>query len=1212
MPKKTKPTIIAVGASAGGLEAIQDLLSNISKDLKSIAIVVAQHLSPSHKSMLVQLLSRGSQFTVVIAEHGLEIKSGVVYVIPPDTNLEVIKWRLQLTKAAVIGPKPSINLLFESLSSLKTTSARIGIVLSGTGTDGSAGLAELHRSGGITIVQDPNSAKYDGMPRSAIETYEVDAVALPSQMGVIIEEYLKNTATKLYQIKPDVGSDKRESGLNHILHELSKKKGTKFSNYKLSSISRRIKKRMSTLKIDTIDDYVQLIKTNPDELDLLYQVVLIGVTEFFRDRDAFVALETQLKRIIDVKPEGEPLRIWVAGCATGEEPYTIGIILQKLLGNRFVEYPIQIFATDIDELALQKARKGLFDAESIKKVPEEQLQIAFANNNEQYEIAKSIRAKVLFSIHDLTNQPPYMKLDLVSCRNLLIYFDTILQKQIIPIFQHALLPNGILFLGKSESIGSFSNLFSTVDSANKIYKRNPGKSISATRYKTRKPDVFKNTNSLNQGETTGLSKIDRLRNVLFTAYSYPHIYINDNFDLVEIHGDVSRYLHLTEGVVNVNALKMVVPEIQIELHRAFTDCMNGNIPVVSRPIRLTSDERHVIRLRVMPLFQVKTTELIVVYFEDLELGSLLPLPSTIDADNVAVAYRVHELETELNATREHLQTFIQELETTNEELQALNEEMQSTNEEMQSTNEELETTNEELQSTNEEIQTAYNELRIVHDELERKELIVSAMNARYESIVEHSWSGFMLINQNGRIVDANDTSSRIFGYLIDELSGMWIGQLLDAKRSAIDAIFSTLQSVGRVQTEFTGLRKDSSRFSLELSAVQFYDELHNEIRVSVLLSDQSNQKKLETLLHETNQVARIGGWSLELAHNHLDWTDMTKELHEVDLDYKPDVETAINFYSDGESRKLISESIQQCIESGLSYDLEVMITTAKGNKRWVRTIGKAEIVNESTVRIYGTSQDIHNSKMAIIEREQLIKELSTNNDDLKQFTYITSHNLRGPLTNLMAISSLLTQIPETNPESLVLIEGLNQSTLQLNNTLNDLVNILVIKQSTQIQTKMVDFSSSLDAVYKSLSVLLTDNDVEIKSDFESAPSVDFLPAYIESIMLNLITNAIKYRSTSRKPVIEIKSYVSDRKVFLEIRDNGIGMDMNKVKDKIFKLYQRFSTVSEGKGMGLYLVKSEVEALGGTINVQSELDKGTVFTIEFANRNSDYTSSNILS
>ena len=754
--------LIAIGASAGGLEALQEFLSNLPSDLNNFAIIIAQHMSPTHKSMLVQLLSRETQLSVSEAIHGELIESKKVYITPPDKDIAIVGNFIELRKTLMpTGPKPCVDVLFQSMASSVGLHS-VGIILSGTGTDGAAGIKVLKEAGALTIVQEPHTAKYNGMPLAAIETGMVDLVLAPDKMGEEIREAMLNPGAKRVIVNsiPDDNTP-----LGKIFRILSERAGTDFSNYKPSTICRRLEKRFVALKISNIEDYVDYLLKTPGEAEALFNSILIGVTSFFRDHDAYMAIQPILEKIITSKKTGDNIRIWVPGCATGEEAYSIALLLTDLLKHRVHEFNIQIFATDIDEEAITHARKAVYDEQSVKGLPAQYIKGYFIRKGDKYELIKPIRSLVLFSRHDLVSNPPFLKLDLLSCRNLLIYFGAGLQKHIIPVFHYALNPNGYLFLGKSETVGQYSDLFSTLDGKSKLFQRKIGNALHTIKLSSFKTGRLPHQPVINKPQKNETSIPDLIKETLYINYDHPYVLVNDSFDIIEIYGNVQNYLSLPSGSMNVNILKMIRQDSLIELrsllaksHKDGSECKSS-----IKKIK-TGDRASYIRIHIKPLISSgDQNKLALVIFEEMDMEDLTIYTEKINPDSTEADFiRIRELEHELAATKEHLQTYIEELETTNEELQSLNEEMQSTNEELQSSNEELETTNEELQSTNEEIQIAYAELKMNNEELNKKELQLHEVQKNVQALLNNTLQGFVLVDHTYKIITFNEQAHHLW------------------------------------------------------------------------------------------------------------------------------------------------------------------------------------------------------------------------------------------------------------------------------------------------------------------------------------------------------------------------------------------------------------------------------------------------------------------
>ena len=465
--------VVVIGASAGGLQPLQQILTELPDELKSTAIIIAQHISPNYESMLANLLKKNTALEISQAQNDVQIEPNHIYTCPPDTDVRIINGKFSFTKPESIGPKPSVDRLFESAAKSFKENV-LAIIISGTGHDGSAGVAAVKQNGGCTIVQDPETANYPGMPESALLTDYVDLIMSPSDIGKEIVHLLdKDYRNDLLEQQSHNDQQKYDlTDVEKILNLLHHKTGTDFSGYKTSTIHRRLEKRISDTQFSSVSEYIEQIKENPEELDKLFLYLLIGVTHFFRNPDSMMALRDVIKSSLAKFSGDDTYRVWVPGCATGEEAYTIGMLIHELIENGSPEpKQIQIFATDIDQTPLAQARSGKYAEAQLKYVPESYLSRYFTKVKDEYVVSSEIKKYILFSKHDLTSSPPFLRLNLVSCRNLLIYFKSPLQNQILPLFHYTLEPDGIMFLGTSETIGRHKTLFETIDLKNKIFRK---------------------------------------------------------------------------------------------------------------------------------------------------------------------------------------------------------------------------------------------------------------------------------------------------------------------------------------------------------------------------------------------------------------------------------------------------------------------------------------------------------------------------------------------------------------------------------------------------------------------------------------------------------------------------------------------------------------------------------------------------------------------
>ena len=769
--------VVGIGSSAGGLEALQIMLANLP-EIENCSYIIAQHLSPTHKSMMVELLSRITNIPVIEIQNGMIIKSKTIYMTPENTDISINNGRIYLKNIdQAFSPKPSVNYFFSTLAADFQERA-IGVILSGTGSDGAYGVRAIKAEGGITLAQSPMSAKYDGMPLSAINTGKVDLV-------VSIDELAQEISTIISNLDKEINIDADERTQQQIFRVLFDTYGVDFSLYKKNTLHRRIERRIAALKLDSLQDYYDIFKDDAQEISNLYHDILIGVTSFFRDKEAFDAAKEQISTIVAKKEPGDEIRLWSIGCSTGEEAYSIAIILSEILGENIDRYKIKIFATDIDDESLKIARTGLYTETSLENLSKNTIQKYFSVQKNQFEVKKRLRELVIFSRHNIVSDSPFLRLDFVSCRNMLIYFSTELQNKFFPLVHYALNDNGILFLGKSESIGSHIDLFSTLEKNEKIFKaqytgiKEPPKlfnySTTHKSYDEPKLKKYKNDEELLEEKI-----VDALGSVVLNK----SVVINSSNDMIYVKGDIP-YLRHSGGRVSNNIFKLVGDDTALDLRSAINEANKEKKVTVTpfRSIKLYEDSIKYLRIVVVPLHDDRKDDwLYVLFFQDEDAQNVRGHILRSENESAAVA----KLSDELDATKSHLQNVIEELETSYEEMQSLNEELQSSNEELQSSNEELETTNEELQSTNEELQTAYSELRILYDDKDERtkelENLMHKLKSKTEdfrkqkelteAILDTTPIAVSMVDVDGKLLYVNRLAEDLFGLSKKDLQSL--------------------------------------------------------------------------------------------------------------------------------------------------------------------------------------------------------------------------------------------------------------------------------------------------------------------------------------------------------------------------------------------------------------------------------------------------------
>ena len=713
--------VVGIGASAGGLEAFEQFFTRMPPD-SGMAFVLIQHLDPTHKSILSELIKRYTSMRVAEVEDGMPVEPNMVFVIPPNRYMAINNRQLHLFEP--IGPRvrTPIDYFFRSLAQDRKEKA-ICIVLSGTGSEGAMGLRAVKGEGGMAMVQDPGSAKYDGMPRNALSTGLEDYVLPPDEMPEQLIAYAKHAFVRGPRVVDKPASTSRDL-LQKVFILIRAQTGHDFSLYKQSTIVRRIERRMAVHQISRLSDYVRYMQTEPGEADVLFKELLIGVTNFFRDKEAFECLKAKaIAKLFENRSPDDGVRIWVPGCATGEEAYSIAMLCRDIMSELQLNIPIQIFATDIDRNAIETARVGLYPDSISADVPREFLARFFSKENSSFRINKEIRAMVVFAVQNLIADPPFSHLDLISCRNLLIYLGSELQRKVLPIFNYALRKDGALFLGSSETIGEFTDLFAIVDRKWKLFKRKDSDLTEGYFRDFQVPTPMdRGVETLVAGRVTPV-KAPNYRQVaesiILEKYGPVGVIIDQQSKIVHIQGKTGKFLEPALGEPSFDILAMARESLKLELATAIRKSIAQQKEIrIDRVLVKTNGEDQLVNLVVKPITEPASLKgMLMVMFEEPPPEEVAGSRPRKSSKRIAPHPRIRLLEQELSSTREHLQTIVEELETSNEDLKSTNEELSASNEELQSSNEELETSKEELQSINEELVTLNSEYQHKIEEL---------------------------------------------------------------------------------------------------------------------------------------------------------------------------------------------------------------------------------------------------------------------------------------------------------------------------------------------------------------------------------------------------------------------------------------------------------------------------------------------------------------
>lgn len=923
--------IVGIGASAGGLEALEQFLANVHEN-SGMAYIVIQHLDPTQKGMLPELLQRVSKMQVFQVTDRMVVKPNCVYVIPPNKSMSILKRVLYLFDPLEIrGLRLPIDFFLRSLA-IDQKEQSVGVILSGMGSDGSIGLHAIKENNGIVMVQTPESAKFDSMPRSAIDSVLADIIAPANELPARLIDLIKQTPT----IKPETDIDiKEKNALEKIIILLRAHTGNDFSLYKKNTLYRRIERRMGVHKIDKIISYVHFLQENQAEVDILFKELLIGVTNFFRDIPVWEKLKEQvLPAILSNLNEGTVIRAWVPGCSTGEEAYSLAIVVKEVIEkvNPQGGITLQIFATDLDNDAIETARKGLFPANIISDVSPARLNRFFTKTEDGYRINTEIREMIVFAQHNIIMHPPFTKIDILTCRNLLIYMDTELQKKLIALFYYSLNPDGIMLLGSSETLGSQAPLFTTIDSKLKLYKRSTNNLI---------PELFDFPSSFSRAKLTNPeiqmpSKLPAniqspAEQLLLQHFMPPAVLVNENGDILYISGRTGKYLEPAAGKANLNIFAMLREGLRNEFPFAFRKALTTKGKEVLHHLKVgTNGSSQILDVTIQWIDKPETLRgMIMVVFSDVhEVYSDKP-----EACRKTISIiKQSELEKELEQARETMQSTMEEMQTSQEELKSANEELQSTNEELQSTNEELTTSKEEMQSLNEELQTVNAELQSKVDDFSR-------VNNDMKNLLNSTDIATLFLDKELNIRRYTNQTTKIFKLIKSDIGRPFTDQVSDLNypNLAEDAL-EVLRTLVFIQKQIS--TNDGRWFSIRIMPYRTFDDRIDGLVITFI--NISDLKQMEVKLTEAEQLNRI---LLDSASDVI--IKLSSELKIVELNAKAEKvlgkkregileQHFVTAFIPEPEQKRVEKELKKLLNDGQDDQLKIPVGTADGTNPTIK------------------------------------------------------------------------------------------------------------------------------------------------------------------------------------------------------------------------------------------------------------------------------------
>lgn len=1321
--------VVGIGASAGGLEAINEFFDHIGPNT-GMAFIVVQHLSPDFKSLMEELLAKHTEMGITVIRQDTPVEPNHVYLISKESNIIIED---NIIKPVIRKDRHVLNLPIDEFFHALGTDQRensIGIILSGTGTDGSRGIATIKEVGGMVFVQDPDTAQFDGMPKTAMNTGLADEILSPFMIAKNLMNMTRSNEKGLLLLNTN---DKTVSShFRRILELVSEQIGVNFSGYRKTTLYRRIEKRMFLTHHKNIQSYARLIQEDRTEISRLYKEFLIGVTRFFRDTEAFDILKNEV--IAGLLQQGTaPIRIWVAACSTGEEAYSIAMLFQDYLDRNNIERNYKIFASDLDAHAIDIASKGSFGQEFTDSIPPEFISKYFhLNLRGEFAVNKFLREKIVFTVHDALNDPPFINIDLVSCRNFLIYLEPSVQQKVLISFQFALKLNAYLFLGPSESLGDTKKAFIAINERWNIYKNisqvklKPIGSYSKSLVERKRRDIKSTINNLAYEEIIVQANETVFSNWLLNRYVPFLLFVDDNLDVLYIHGDAERLLTFPRGPGGFNLNKMLEDEELLVFKNGIRKTRENNQTNIYQDITFRKKDNYFKLEMTFEPFSIRQLNepayLITIKIIKEEEAIAKGTDAVIVDEKAYHQERVKTLTLELQKVRSEKQSLVEQLETTNEELQSSNEELIAANEELQSTNEELQSVNEELYTVNSELQNKISELTLAHNDMDnllkstgigtifvdeelniRKftpaiqkqfHLVLSDIGRPITSFVnafgkEKIYDDFKKVLKTDKkiekeIVDdaGNHYLMRLLPYQLDtqERNGVVatfvdIRELKAAFKKAenlaekfkvlsehsedyitslnenLDILHINIVPEGYTEEEVIGANlydlvpteshkyinkalrrlnktKDVVRFSmpvlLKTEILRWYDILF------VPLSLEEDRSKYLLIAKDVTYSKTIG---TELHRKAAIFTQMFKyiKVHILIMD-KNGIIKDVNYTNAGfeksdlvgkalyktlptkEACNKVKKAIKTIQEGADFYQFKLNFVSYDGLMHYYEDtffpiILEDEldeiilIVRDLTEEVNAQQLQEEKDKALDLQMTARTKELNAINMELEEansyldsFVHGAAHDLRSPLTQMQGYLSLLPEI-EAKEDRNAAYEELKDASHRMERILNGLVELISFKKNVSPIIRDINILSLCHEVIEDLKPYLNKAQANtIHIDIPEKLNIRYIEAFLNSVLYNLLHNAVKYRSYNRQLSIEVVARKEEEFVVIEVNDNGIGMDLQRYGHFLFQPFKRLTVERLGTGIGLSIINNSVRRNGGRIETTSFLNKGTTFKV----------------
>jgi two-component system, chemotaxis family, CheB/CheR fusion protein len=1178
------PAIVGVGASAGGLEALEQLFHHMPADT-GLAFVVIQHLSPDFESLMDELLHRQTELRIETAEDGMPVAANTIYLLPRGKEMIISGGRLHLTdKDPEQGLTLPIDHFFRSLAQDQHQRA-VGIILSGTGSDGSRGIRHIHDAGGLVIVQSEESAKFNGMPRSAIASGVVDLILPPEEIGAVLAGHAGDPLARPFpEQREAVPVD--EDAMQQLVRMLRESHGIDFSHYKPTTVRRRIERRLLLSQEADFEQYVEKVAADSQELNSLYHDLLIGVTQFFRDPEAFELLEREiLPALLKDMPRDEEIRFWVPGCATGEEAYSLAILVHEWLTANERPVNVKIFATDVHEEALKFAGAGIYGESVLNEVTPARLERYFVRQGNDFQVRGDLRQMIVFAQHNVIKDAPFTRLHLISCRNLLIYLQPLVQKKLLSLFHFGLRTGGVLFLGPSESLGDVSDEFSTIDSHWRLYRK---------RRDIRLPTDFRLSLSLSEsGSSEGPLKLPRAtspglqRPTAGTALTTPYMRLLERYvptgvlidvkrNVVHLFGDAARLLQLRPGPLSQDLLNLIPAEFKTTLAGALHRVERDQKPVIYRDMRIGEEpaERMVtLSVEPLPADSGDLTHMLVTFEEDAVPQSRA---ETFDVHEVSDE-QFESVQRELANTRENLQATIEELETSNEELHATNEELVASNEELQSTNEELHSVNEELYTVNAEHQRKITELSELTDDV--------------TNLLESSNIGTIFLDSDLNIRRLTPQITRLFNIVPQDVGRSFESFTHGLERPhLLKDVRHVLQTGEAIEDEVR------DRFGhWHLLRIRPYKSRRDEKGVVITLIDIDSLKRVQMSLRETD--SRLQGL--------MDHAPAFVFVKDLDGRY-----LIANAQSAGifgiESTDIVGKTDYDILPREQADELQAADRAVATSGESIRTEesaqpGQTYLAIRFPVRsdgqkitgIAGIFLDVTTLKQAEQQARSAVRERD-------RFLAMLSHEFRNPLGAIRNAVTYLERDGADQSRVDLMMDVLSRQTRQLTRLTDDLLDVSRIAQGRiEIRPRLIDLRQVTEDAAEVVRSQMAENQLSFDVDMPEEPIyIEGDAERLQQVQVNLLVNAAKYTPGGGHVRLSVEQHGDQ--ALVTVTDSGTGLTpelLNRVFEPFVQSDQTLDRSDGGMGIGLTLVRSLVELHSGTVEARSEgPGSGCEFTV----------------